>query len=177
MCCAFTILNAMILDGLEQSEIMTRHYYPFLLSHTPTILSPPHPTLPLPSHSMNLISIALEKMDLLHSMEVCWQYCRTMLENLIYIVLSNPQYGNVYRGMEIFKKYSGNIVEIKLPYCGRDPDFSVLQVYQTQMSPGTPSSLRPQTCMTSFNSDCPNPTHLRLKTYQLNQSIWKYDIR
>ena len=34
-------------------------------------------------------------------------------------------YGSVFRGVKIFKKYAGNILVIKLPYCGRGPVFPV----------------------------------------------------
>ena len=53
-----------------------------------------------------------KKIDLSHSMEIFWKYCRKRLENPISIVLSSstvwkcfPWYGNI---LEILWKYSGN---------------------------------------------------------------------
>ena len=84
------------------------------LTH-PYYFESPHPTLPLPSHSMNLISIALEKMDLLHSMEVCWQYCRNVGKSNLHSFVQSivweclPWFGNI---QEILWKYCGNKTSI-----------------------------------------------------------------
>ena len=67
-----------------------------------------------------VVYCTLEKCDLFHSMVIFWKDCRKRLENPISIVLSTfIECGNVF----IFKKYCGNILEIKLPYGGKGSVF------------------------------------------------------
>ena len=64
----------------------------------------------------SLSTNSLQKLDLFHSMEIFWKYCRKRLENPISIVLSNSivrkcftWYGNI---QEILWKYFGNRTSI-----------------------------------------------------------------
>ena len=58
---------------------------------------------------------------------IVWKYFGNIVEvgksNFHTFVQFHSGHRNVFRGMEMFKKCSGNILEIKLPYCGRGPVF------------------------------------------------------
>ena len=61
---------------------------------------------------------SLEKLDFFHYMEIFWKYSRKGLQNPVSIVVSNSIVWKLF-------PWYGNILEIKLPYCGRGPVFPV----------------------------------------------------
>ena len=65
----------------------------------------------------NYQSLPLEKWDIFHRMELFWKYSRKRLENPVSIVLSNSTVWKCF-------PWYGNILEMKLPYCGRGPVFT-----------------------------------------------------
>ena len=67
-----------------------------------------------------------------------------------------------FHSMEIFKKYSGHILEIKLPYCGRGPVFSSGEVNQARNRSDT---------QINRDREAIKSLYIRLRLSQFNEEI------
>ena len=76
----------------------------------------------------NLSHIHWNKLNLFHGMEIFWNYCAKRLENPMSIVLFNSILQNCC-------PWYGNVLEKKLPYCGRRPVFSLILEYWLGLNP------------------------------------------